>query len=72
MTLMTHTTGRTLAPARTRGVVATVLSWLHLSNSRIDLTGLDSQMLHDIGVSEKEADREAKRPFWDVPSNWRL
>jgi uncharacterized protein YjiS (DUF1127 family) len=29
-------------------------------------------LLADIGVSQQAADREARRPIWDVPSHWRL
>ena len=35
------------------------------------LRGLDDRCLADIGLSAIQADAEANRPFWDVPSTWR-
>ncbi len=32
--------------------------------SRAHLTGLDAQLLSDIGVSFAEAEHEANKPFW--------
>ena len=38
---------------------------------RIRLSDLDAHMLRDIGVTETEAVREARRALWDVPDRWR-
>ena len=38
---------------------------------RIRLSDLDARMLRDIGVTETEALREARRALWDVPDRWR-
>lgn len=35
------------------------------------LARLSDAHLCDIGLSRKQANREAKRPIWDVPANWR-
>ena len=49
-------------------------AWLHgaMANrrSRNNLRTLDAHMLSDVGLSEREAQKEAKRPLWDVPGHW--
>ena len=49
-------------------------TWLHaaLANrrSRKDLRLLDAHLLNDIGLTEAEAQKEAKHPVWDVPGHW--
>ena len=35
------------------------------------LTRLTPAQLEDVGVTQAEAHREANRPVWDVPANWR-
>lgn len=75
MTNYTQTSTCAYAPSRTparRSVIATVLSMFRLRKSRADLRGLDPHLLRDIGLTEDDAKREADRPVWDVPSNWRL
>jgi hypothetical protein len=37
---------------------------------RLHLRELDDRMLDDIGVTRSQAEAEADRPFWDVPSYW--
>ncbi|MBB95799.1 MAG: hypothetical protein CML68_14560 [Rhodobacteraceae bacterium] len=45
--------------------VATVITlWDHRYRSRNHLARLDAHLLNDIGVTEHEALKEAKRPFW--------
>ena len=39
--------------------------------SRRALASLDQAALQDIGLSYKEAQIEASRPFWDAPQTWR-
>ena len=38
---------------------------------RQSLRNLDRAALWDIGLDRAEAEREAARPLWDVPVNWR-
>ena len=38
---------------------------------RRSLARLDATLLDDVGLTRSEADNEACRPIWDVPSNWR-
>lgn len=49
-------------------------AWLHAAlatrRSRTDLRSLDAHMLHDVGLTAAEAQKEAKRPVWDVPVHW--
>ncbi|WP_371168491.1 DUF1127 domain-containing protein [Aliiroseovarius sp. 2305UL8-7] len=50
------------------------LAWLshafETHRERRALARLDAQRLEDIGVNYREAQREANRPVWDVPSHW--
>ncbi len=61
------------APYRHR---ASLLDWLlarvALLHQRRQLAQLEPHMLEDIGVTEGEAQTEAKRPFWDAPQHWHL
>lgn len=34
---------------------------------RRQLAALDAHLLNDLGISAAEAQREAARPFWDLP-----
>ncbi len=38
---------------------------LEIQRQRRELLRLDDRMLKDIGISRIDAEREAKRPFWD-------
>ena len=38
--------------------------WAHRRKTRAQLTRLDDHMLRDIGLSPREADHEARKPFW--------
>lgn len=42
-------------------------AWRH----RKALRDLPDAILRDIGLSRAEVETEARRPFWDVPANWR-
>ena len=42
-----------------------------LARSRRALARLDDARLEDLGITPMEADTEARRPFWDIPSHWR-
>ncbi len=39
--------------------------------SRARLADLDDAMLADIGLTRGQAQAEAARPIWEVPSHWR-
>ena len=42
--------------------------WIRVSSERRSLAGLNEQLLRDIGIDAATADREASRPFWDLPA----
>jgi uncharacterized protein YjiS (DUF1127 family) len=44
---------------------------LSVQRQRARLATLDDRMLRDIGLTRAEAEAEATRPAWDVPSNWK-
>jgi uncharacterized protein YjiS (DUF1127 family) len=48
-----------------------LLSLNALFRQRHTLARLDDHMLRDIGLTPEQAQSEATRPFWDVPSHWR-
>lgn len=41
--------------------------WHELARERRQLAELDERMLKDLGLSRADAEREAGRPFWEVP-----
>ncbi|WP_407494640.1 DUF1127 domain-containing protein [Pseudooceanicola sp. MF1-13] len=55
---------------RSFSFIGATFSLLALSRSRQALADLDARALEDIGVSHRDAHKEAARPVWDVPSNW--
>jgi uncharacterized protein YjiS (DUF1127 family) len=42
-----------------------------IARSRGRLARLDDHLLQDIGLTREEAEAEATRPIWDVPSHWK-
>lgn len=51
---------------------STVSHLAGLYRQRQALKDLDAHLLADIGLTEAEAEAEARRPVWDVPKAWRL
>jgi uncharacterized protein YjiS (DUF1127 family) len=51
-----------------RGVLVALadglLTWLERGRSRRLLARLDDRMLHDIGLSRADVERESGKPFW--------
>jgi uncharacterized protein YjiS (DUF1127 family) len=43
---------------------AVIGRWIDRSNQRTALAELDDHLLRDIGLSGKDARREASKPFW--------
>lgn len=64
-----HTRRSTITPRR-RGLWQRLLGRLALHRSRTRLAGLDPHLLRDIGLTEAEAQAEARRPAWDAPPHW--
>lgn len=42
-------------------------AWLEVRRQRRHLLSMSDPMLHDIGLSRADAEREGGRPFWDLP-----
>ncbi|MHA6347151.1 DUF1127 domain-containing protein [Roseivivax sp. CAU 1761] len=63
-----------LRPHRLAGwqPLAQLRRWRALQRSRAALADLDDARLGDLGIDRRAAQREAARPFWDVPDHWRL
>jgi len=71
---MTMTTCNT--PARTftkqrPDVFRMIAKIIATQSQRRALRKLDSDALCDLGLTYADAQREAGRPFWDVPATWR-
>ena len=49
---------------RLRGLFCLCLLWHGRWKQRRDLAGLNGHLLRDIGVTPREAFREAGKPFW--------
>jgi len=73
---MTHTrTTAALAYLQTRPLtpfasivlqfVVLCVAWSERRRTRRALSKLDDHMLEDIGLTQREAELEARRPFWD-------
>jgi uncharacterized protein YjiS (DUF1127 family) len=43
---------------------------LNLRKQRHDLSRLTKAQLEDIGVTQAQAEREARRSIWDAPDFW--
>ena len=52
-------------------VFKTISDVFTTARQRRALGRLDADQLVDLGLSALDAEREANRPFWDVPQNWR-
>ena len=59
------------APLAARARRLTLAERLAVLRQRRQLASLDAAALKDMGLTEADVAREAKRPVWDVPSNWR-
>jgi len=42
----------------------TVSQWLERARGRRQLRSLDDRLLHDLGVTRADVEREAAKPFW--------
>jgi len=47
-----------------RVVADGLLTWQRRHRDRIHLMSLDDRLLHDIGVSLADVEREVSKPFW--------
>jgi uncharacterized protein YjiS (DUF1127 family) len=70
-TMMSATLERGTAASMRAGsivssAVETVLSWRARARERWELAGLDDRMLHDIGLTGADVDREYRKPFWHI------
>ena len=62
-------------PRPARPLLPRLVRWLTTARAvrrqRTRLGDLEPRMLRDIGVTDSEAEREARRALWDVPDRWR-
>jgi uncharacterized protein YjiS (DUF1127 family) len=50
--------------SRLETIVGKVIEWKRRIEERRELMTLDDRMLHDIGLSRTDAEKEARKPFW--------
>jgi uncharacterized protein YjiS (DUF1127 family) len=46
------------------GLAALVALWRRRARTRVQLSRLPPEILRDIGIGEREAEVEARKPFW--------
>lgn len=76
MTYSAHTCHSTAAipsakPRARFSLLSFVANRLDLLNQRRQLSTLDARTLEDIGISRRDALKEAGRPIWDAPESWK-
>lgn len=75
MTTQRIATAATLIPLfstpRRYGLLARIDRARALIAQRRTLAELPIERLDDLGLTREDALREASRPFWDAPRNWR-
>ncbi|MEM1129773.1 MAG: DUF1127 domain-containing protein [Pseudomonadota bacterium] len=71
--LTNHTTIITKTGTRRRGgsFLRFLVQMRALHRQRRDLARIDARLLDDMGLTQEDAETEAKRPVWDVPESWR-
>ena len=52
-------------------LIETVARAARIHRGRQALLSLSDAQLQDIGMTRDEAEREARRPFWDAPTHWK-
>lgn len=63
-----HLARGSVCPRQSRKL--SIWSYFAVLRQRRALAALDDTRLTDLGLTRKEAETEAKRPIWDVPSHW--
>ncbi|MGH1330895.1 MAG: DUF1127 domain-containing protein [Paracoccaceae bacterium] len=56
--------------SKRQSVASWIMAALAAKSSRDALRQLDASALQDIGLSQSQAQTEASRPIWDVPTSW--
>ena len=46
------------------GALDMILEWIERSKQRAELAGLESDALHDLGLSRADLDAECRKHFW--------
>ena len=70
MTSFTQTRSCGAQRIGSKGFFARVLLAHDAWRQRHALSRLDATALRDIGLTKTQADTEARKPLWDVPSHW--
>ncbi|MEZ5777946.1 MAG: DUF1127 domain-containing protein [Paracoccaceae bacterium] len=65
---MEHTITR--AQPRRLSLLARLGQMRNVRRQRLDLRDMSDRQLRDIGLTRDEAEAEAERPLWDLPTIW--
>jgi uncharacterized protein YjiS (DUF1127 family) len=68
--ITTHSACSVAPRTRSHTLASRLMAVLDVWRSRHHLSRLEPHMLNDLGISESQARKEAKRPIWDVPAHW--
>ncbi|WP_431855778.1 DUF1127 domain-containing protein [Azospirillum sp.] len=60
----THSVGHDSLATTFSHLLDTLAEWHQRAVSRRELAQLDDRMLHDIGVTSADVEREIGKPFW--------
>ncbi|KCV80972.1 hypothetical protein ATO10_14259 [Actibacterium atlanticum] len=71
MTHFTQYLGTARAHGRQGSFFTSLRAAFMLGKQRHELAQLSDAQLDDLGLTRDQVLAEAKRPVWDVPSNWR-
>jgi len=64
-------TGQTMRPNFGFGAVIRMIEgMIAVKNQRARLKSMDWAQLDDLGLTAKQAMREANRPIWSAPAHW--
>ncbi len=70
MTYQTECLSHRGTAAGSRAVRFSIWNLLRLHRQRRSLAQMDTAALEDMGITRREAQIEAARPFWQMPHNW--
>lgn len=62
----------TLPVHRQASIFTKITDALALYSERRRLAAMPAERLADMGITQAEAQAEAKREFWDAPDHWKI
>lgn len=69
LTLRSTTPTRSALSFDLSAALTDLITLLSVTRQRAALARMDNAQLRDLGLTRAEADTEARRPFWDLPTH---